>query len=131
MLASTNLVDCLAGHLHDVKAVVNNLLFCQGNVRFGRRYESGTHVHRDCLNSLDLIFGKLRKALVSAVDGVPVGDCLNRAFIDVIDHGDVALTLAKSLLVDSDAWHHFLRLSRSSPCHGFLQDVPCLLPTGS
>jgi hypothetical protein len=55
--------------------------------------------YRDRLNAPDLIFGKLRKTLVSTLDGVPAGDRLNRAFIDVIDHGDVALAFAKSLSV--------------------------------
>jgi hypothetical protein len=32
MLASTNLFNRLEGHPHDVKAVVNNLVFCLENI---------------------------------------------------------------------------------------------------
>ncbi len=108
---------------------MNNLLFRIRNNRFYQLYANNTHLLRDCLNALALILGKQRK-MVSAVDGVLIGDRMNRIFIDIVDHGDVSLTFATSILIDADAWHHFYRLSRFPPSNSFIQDVPCILPTG-
>jgi len=102
MLATTNLVDCFAGQLHHVKSVMDNLGFRQRNVRLGRLHERSTHVHCDRFDDIELILRKLRKTLISAFGVVSVGDRLDGAVVQIVDHRDVVLTLAESLFVDPD-----------------------------
>jgi hypothetical protein len=54
MLTSTYFIDRFRRHLHNVKSVVNDFGFCQGNGLFRRLDVGGTHVHGDGFDRIEL-----------------------------------------------------------------------------
>ncbi len=72
MLRFSYFIDRLISHFHDMKAVMNDLLFSQRDVRFRALQVCRAHVGRDRLNAPKLLFRGLRECNIRCLSIISV-----------------------------------------------------------
>ena len=128
VLALAHGVDGLAHVFHDVESVEDDLVLCIVQVFLDRVDVGLPHIHGHRRDGVALGAAKGIEVAVETGLFAVVGDVLDGAADDVIDQGEVGVTLAGRFLVHPDQGRDSVLFGRLSPGDGPLHDPPTLVP---